>query len=260
MAWPTAARAGLRTSLRDLPSIWSRSFSSSYWMNQPIICRHSASHRSGGTPFSAARARTLSITCWLRQGTLASWPRLQLDLPGPLHVAEALGDQVDEGLVEAVDLDPDLGHVAALGGGRGAMARCSCGRCLRRLTNCRRLGNCRLVRAAGVGPTPHFARPTAVGPALAPARPSCDLALGLQRLQLGTAWLICPLRSTTAPSSAAFHLRIERGRCLEARARRAASRSPTIPTCISRGSGCVPRQAHAGADIDDLAGCRAKLA
>ena len=32
-----------------------------------------ASTRSGGRPFSAARARTLSITCWLRQGTLASW-------------------------------------------------------------------------------------------------------------------------------------------------------------------------------------------
>ena len=30
---------------RDLPSICGRSFSSSYWMNQPIICRHSAQVR-----------------------------------------------------------------------------------------------------------------------------------------------------------------------------------------------------------------------
>jgi hypothetical protein len=29
-------------------------------------------------PFSAARARTLSNTCWLRQGTLASWPASSL--------------------------------------------------------------------------------------------------------------------------------------------------------------------------------------
>ena len=44
-----------RPYFRALASISSLSFSSSYWMNQPIICRHSASHRSGGTPRSSAR-------------------------------------------------------------------------------------------------------------------------------------------------------------------------------------------------------------
>src|SRR3984893_8697227 len=56
----------------SLPSSCWRSFSSSYWTNQPIICRHNASASSGGNCFSAARVRTLSITCWMRQGTRAS--------------------------------------------------------------------------------------------------------------------------------------------------------------------------------------------
>ena len=96
-----------------LPSSWRRSFSSSYCTNQPIICRHSASVSSGGRPFSLARAFTLSITCWMRQGTCAS-PGFGLELPGAVDVAEALGDEVDEGQVDAVDLGPHLAHVAAI--------------------------------------------------------------------------------------------------------------------------------------------------
>src|SRR5262245_58693428 len=41
----------------------------------------------------------------------------QLQLPGPLHVAKALGNQIDQGIVDAVDLDADRRHVTALGMG-----------------------------------------------------------------------------------------------------------------------------------------------
>src|SRR5262249_3173315 len=44
----------------------------------------------------------------------------KLDLPGALHVAEPLGNQVDEAVVDAVDLDADLGQVGAIGGGTGS--------------------------------------------------------------------------------------------------------------------------------------------
>src|SRR5262245_25488670 len=39
--------------------------------------------------------------------------RFQLELPGALDVAEAFGDAVDQPIVDAVDLDPDLAQVAA---------------------------------------------------------------------------------------------------------------------------------------------------
>src|SRR5262249_36728708 len=57
--------------------------------------------------------------------------RLELELPRTLDVAEALGDQVDEGVVDTVDLDTDLGEVGALGGradGHGSLSLAGCGR------------------------------------------------------------------------------------------------------------------------------------
>jgi hypothetical protein len=52
----------------SLPSLCFCSFTSSYWMNQPIICRHKASASSGGRPFSTARARLAFTICTQRLG------------------------------------------------------------------------------------------------------------------------------------------------------------------------------------------------
>src|SRR5581483_5112803 len=52
-------------------------------------------------------------------GHVGLLPRLELELPGPLHIAETLGNQVDERRIDAIDLDANLGHVAALRRGTG---------------------------------------------------------------------------------------------------------------------------------------------
>src|SRR5262249_4849962 len=43
----------------------------------------------------------------------------QFQLPGPLHIAEALGDEINERPVDAVDFGAHRGHVAAFGGRTG---------------------------------------------------------------------------------------------------------------------------------------------
>src|SRR5262245_52324795 len=42
--------------------------------------------------------------------------RFELELPGPLHVAEALGNAIDQYPVDAINLGANLRHVATVGG------------------------------------------------------------------------------------------------------------------------------------------------
>ena len=97
----------------SLPSVCFCSFSSSYWMNQPIICRHSASASSGGKP-CLRRPRAHLVDHLLDAPRHARFRRRLLELPGTIDIGEALADQIDQGLIDAVDLGPHLFHVAAI--------------------------------------------------------------------------------------------------------------------------------------------------
>ena len=78
-----------------MSSICWRSFSSSYWMNQPIICRHRR-FRQLGRQSSFSPHGSAPVDHLLDAPRHARLGRRLLELPGAIDIGEALADQIDQ--------------------------------------------------------------------------------------------------------------------------------------------------------------------